>query len=59
MRIIGNWEAGFRSFTTNFPLNSPADAKGKKEGAAAPKTTVRKPRKIVKEGEKPEGETKE
>ncbi|MGE8943390.1 TRAP transporter substrate-binding protein [Leptospira interrogans] len=30
MRIIGNWEAGFRSFTTNFPLNSPADAKGKK-----------------------------
>jgi tripartite ATP-independent transporter DctP family solute receptor len=30
MRVIGNWEAGFRSFTTNFPLNSPADAKGKK-----------------------------
>ncbi|MDU0341312.1 TRAP transporter substrate-binding protein [Bosea rubneri] len=30
MRIIGNWEAGFRSFTTNFPLNSPADAKGRK-----------------------------
>lgn len=30
MRIVGNWEAGFRSFTTNFPLNSPADAKGKK-----------------------------
>jgi tripartite ATP-independent transporter DctP family solute receptor len=30
MRIIGNWEAGFRSFTTNFALNSPADAKGKK-----------------------------
>jgi tripartite ATP-independent transporter DctP family solute receptor len=30
MRIIGNWEAGFRSFTTNFPLGSPADAKGKK-----------------------------
>jgi tripartite ATP-independent transporter DctP family solute receptor len=30
MRQIGNWEAGFRSFTTNFPLNSPADAKGKK-----------------------------
>ncbi len=30
MRIIGNWEAGFRSFTTNFPLNSPEDAKGKK-----------------------------
>ncbi len=30
MRVIGNWEAGFRSFTTNFPLNAPADAKGKK-----------------------------
>jgi len=30
MRIVGNWEAGFRSFTTNFPLNSPADAKGRK-----------------------------
>jgi TRAP-type transport system periplasmic protein len=30
MRIAGNWEAGFRSFTTNFPLNSPADAKGRK-----------------------------
>lgn len=30
MRVIGNWEAGFRSFTTNFPLNGPADAKGKK-----------------------------
>jgi tripartite ATP-independent transporter DctP family solute receptor len=30
MRVIGNWEAGFRSFTTNFALNSPADAKGKK-----------------------------
>ncbi len=30
MRIVGNWEAGFRSFTTNFPLNGPADAKGKK-----------------------------
>jgi tripartite ATP-independent transporter DctP family solute receptor len=30
MRIVGNWEAGFRSFSTNFPLNSPADAKGKK-----------------------------
>ena len=25
-----NWEAGFRSFSTSFPLNSPADAKGKK-----------------------------
>jgi tripartite ATP-independent transporter DctP family solute receptor len=30
MRIIGNWEAGFRSFSTDFALNSPADAKGKK-----------------------------
>lgn len=30
MRIIGNWEAGFRSFTTNFAINSPADVKGKK-----------------------------
>lgn len=30
MRLVGNWEAGFRSFTTNFPLNGPADAKGKK-----------------------------
>ncbi len=30
MRIVGNWEAGFRSFTTNFALNTPADAKGKK-----------------------------
>jgi tripartite ATP-independent transporter DctP family solute receptor len=30
MRVIGNWEAGFRSFSTNFPLNSPADGKGKK-----------------------------
>jgi len=30
MRIVGNWEAGFRSFSTNFPLNGPADAKGKK-----------------------------
>jgi tripartite ATP-independent transporter DctP family solute receptor len=30
MRLIGNWEAGFRSFTTSFPLNSPADAKGRK-----------------------------
>lgn len=30
MRVIGNWEAGFRSFTTNFPIGSPADVKGKK-----------------------------
>lgn len=29
-RVIGTWEAGFRSFTTTFPLNSPADAAGKK-----------------------------
>jgi len=28
MHVIGNWEAGFRCFTTNFALNSPADAKG-------------------------------
>jgi tripartite ATP-independent transporter DctP family solute receptor len=30
MRVIGNWEAGFRSFSTDFALSSPADAKGKK-----------------------------
>lgn len=30
MRIVGNWEAGFRSFTTNFPIASPVDVKGKK-----------------------------
>ncbi len=30
MRVVGDWEAGFRSFSTDFPLNSPADAKGKK-----------------------------
>ena len=30
MRVVGNWEAGFRSFSTSFPLGSPADAKGKK-----------------------------
>lgn len=30
MRILSTWEAGFRSFTTKEPLNSPADAKGKK-----------------------------
>ena len=30
MRILSVWEAGFRSFTTKEPLNSPADAKGKK-----------------------------
>jgi len=29
-RVIGTWEAGFRSFTTTFPLNSPADAVGRK-----------------------------
>ena len=29
-RIIATWEAGFRSTTTKEPLNSPADAKGKK-----------------------------
>lgn len=30
LRILSTWEAGFRSFTTKEPLNSPADAKGKK-----------------------------
>jgi TRAP-type C4-dicarboxylate transport system substrate-binding protein len=30
MRHVGNWEAGFRSFTTTFPIGSPADLKGKK-----------------------------
>ena len=30
MRFVGNWEAGFRSFTTTFPINSPADMRGKK-----------------------------
>jgi TRAP-type C4-dicarboxylate transport system substrate-binding protein len=29
-RILATWEAGFRSFTTKDPLNSPADAVGKK-----------------------------
>ncbi len=29
-RILATWEAGFRSMTTRDPLNSPADAKGKK-----------------------------
>ncbi|MDV7340580.1 TRAP transporter substrate-binding protein [Terasakiella sp. A23] len=29
-RVLSTWEAGFRSFTTTMPLNSPADAKGKK-----------------------------
>lgn len=29
-RVLSTWEAGFRSFTTTFPLNSPADAAGKK-----------------------------
>jgi len=29
-RILATWEAGFRSTTTKDPLNSPADAKGKK-----------------------------
>ena len=28
MRVIGDWEAGFRSFTTNFPISSPADVQG-------------------------------
>lgn len=30
IRILATWEAGFRSFTTKEPLNSPDDAKGKK-----------------------------
>ncbi len=30
IRILATWEAGFRSFTTKEPLNSPNDAKGKK-----------------------------
>ncbi len=30
MRVVGDWEAGFRSFTTNFPISAPADVKGKK-----------------------------
>jgi TRAP-type transport system periplasmic protein len=30
MRHLATWEAGFRSFTTKTPLNSPADAQGKK-----------------------------
>jgi len=29
-RVLSTWEAGFRSFTTNMPLASPEDAKGKK-----------------------------
>lgn len=30
IRVLSTWEAGFRSFTTKMPLNSPADAKGVK-----------------------------
>jgi tripartite ATP-independent transporter DctP family solute receptor len=30
MRVIGDWEAGFRSFSTTFPLPSPAAARGRK-----------------------------
>jgi TRAP-type transport system periplasmic protein len=29
LRVLATWEAGFRSFTTTFPLKSPADAKDK------------------------------
>jgi TRAP-type transport system periplasmic protein len=29
-RVLSTWEAGFRSFTTDMPLTSPADAVGKK-----------------------------
>ncbi len=28
MRVLATWEAGFRSFTTKAPLNTPADAAG-------------------------------
>jgi tripartite ATP-independent transporter DctP family solute receptor len=30
LRHLATWEAGFRSFTTRFAFNGPADAKGKK-----------------------------
>lgn len=30
LRHVSTWEAGFRSFTTRSPLNTPADAQGKK-----------------------------
>ncbi len=30
MRVLATWEAGFRSFTTKMPLNSPADARGQR-----------------------------
>ncbi len=30
MRVIGDWEAGFRSFSTNFALPSPAAVRGRK-----------------------------
>ncbi|WP_270936388.1 TRAP transporter substrate-binding protein [Falsiroseomonas oryzae] len=30
MRIVGDWEAGFRSFSTTFALPSPAAARGRK-----------------------------
>ena len=30
MRLVGNWEAGFRSFTPTFPIGSPGDLRGKK-----------------------------
>jgi tripartite ATP-independent transporter DctP family solute receptor len=30
MRVIGDWEAGFRSFSTTFALPSPAAARGRK-----------------------------
>ena len=30
MRVIGDWEAGFRSFSTKFALPSPAAARGRK-----------------------------
>jgi TRAP-type transport system periplasmic protein len=30
LRVVATWEAGFRSFTTKSPLQTPEDAKGKK-----------------------------
>ena len=30
LRVLATWEAGFRSFTTTFPMKTPDDAKGKK-----------------------------
>ena len=35
MRVIGDWEAGFRSFSTTFPLPSPAATRGRMTGDRA------------------------